>query len=231
MHRPSFIGTDKFGPLLVLLLGLFVLAPALQRSRGGTVVLGCVLALILVATLLACGVEVHRLRLWSLVGGVGAVVVTVGVLVVDGEPPAWVTGLLAGVLIVTTGLVLRRIIHQDRVTLSTVAGALCAYIMIGLAFGLVYRTISVLDVDAFSQPIGDDASYFSFVTLTTLGYGDITPVSETARSLTVLEAVLGQVLLVVLVARFVGNLGQTRERPGQFREFHDDVEEPPAPPE
>ena len=77
-----------------------------------------------------------------------------------------------------------------------------------MAWGLLYTWVDLRDPQAFSgiihSSVEEPMTYFSFVTLTTLGYGDITPVSNTARTLSWLEAVFGQVYLVVLVANLVG---------------------------
>ena len=111
-------------------------------------------------------------------------------------------------LVLTPFLVLRRVLAAPKVTVASVAGTLSAYLLVGITFGSLYRTMSVIDETAFSQPLGSAANYFSFVTLTTLGFGDIVAKSDMARSLVTLEAVLGQVLLVTLVARSVSTLGQ-----------------------
>jgi hypothetical protein len=214
MRRPRFIGPDRFGALLVLLLFTFVLVPVLQEIRLGGIVLGLLVALILVTALAASGLEARAVAIGGVFGVLAALATGASTLLADGAPAAWVTGLFAAVLAGTTAMVLRRILfHQDQITLKTVAGALCVYLMVGLSFASLYRTVSLLDLDAFTEELGGASTYFSFVTLTTLGYGDIAPVSDLTRSLATLEAVLGQVLLITLVARFVGNLGQARLRP------------------
>ena len=93
-------------------------------------------------------------------------------------------------------------------------GAICAYLLVGVTWALLFALIGDLDPGAFRWPSlhGEQVTeasfstytYFSFVTLTTLGYGDVSPVSEIARRLALLEALLGQIYLAVLVARLVG---------------------------
>jgi hypothetical protein len=105
---------------------------------------------------------------------------------------------------------------EERPTGERIFGALCAYLFIGICFALVYAHMEYRQPGTFSisnQGIGAAASeesslvpvftYYSFVTLTTLGYGDITPVTEHARTLAWLEALLGQIYLAVMVAGFV----------------------------
>jgi hypothetical protein len=88
------------------------------------------------------------------------------------------------------------------------------YLQLGIAFSFVYRTIEHFDPGSFSGagPMdGAALAYFSFVTLATLGYGDIVPTTQLARNLAVLETIIGQVFLVVVVARVVTTLGRMRE--------------------
>ena len=90
---------------------------------------------------------------------------------------------------------------------ETILGATCAYILFGLLFAFVYLALGELrDAPFFAQPGPHEASeylYFSFVALTTLGFGDLSPAVGLPQALTVLEALLGSVFLVTLVARLV----------------------------
>jgi hypothetical protein len=113
-------------------------------------------------------------------------------------------------------LILSDILHARLVTFDIIAGGISVYMFFGNIFGLIYAIIARMDPSAFNIPeltasyignnIGDvsSAMYFSFVTLTTLGYGDITPVNHFARTLAYLEAATGQVYLTVLIASLVG---------------------------
>jgi hypothetical protein len=86
-------------------------------------------------------------------------------------------------------------------------GALAAYLMLGMAFGFAYRGVAFLQPGPFFAGSGDaalpDALFFSFVTLTTTGYGDLVPAGNPGRSLAVLEALTGQLFLVTAVAKVV----------------------------
>ncbi len=108
-------------------------------------------------------------------------------------------------LLVAPTVVLMHVIRQRRVTADLIAGALTVYFILGLLFGIVFETIQDLSPGAMAFPEGAGPSRcsFSFVPLTPLGYGDATPLAGSARSLAVLEAFLGQVFMVVLVARLV----------------------------
>ncbi len=104
---------------------------------------------------------------------------------------------------------LHRIFSETTVTADTIQGGIAVYFLSGLLWAFFYETLLLFNPDAilFSDHVlgkFSDLIYFSFVTITTLGYGDITPVSRMAKNLAVLEAVWGQTYLAVLVARLVG---------------------------
>ena len=97
------------------------------------------------------------------------------------------------------------------IDINRLVGAACIYLLSGSMWGIVYFLLSVISPGSFVGITGEtwseqlnEFTYHSFVTLTTLGYGDITPVAPVARTLNYLEAVLGQLYLTVLVASLVG---------------------------
>ena len=98
-------------------------------------------------------------------------------------------------------------------TRDKIAGAICVYLLLGVIWSLAYAIIAVTTPGAFRAPEEITAGlaggshafiYFSFVTLTTLGYGDISPVAPVSQTLAWFEAVTGQLYLTILVARLVG---------------------------
>lgn len=107
---------------------------------------------------------------------------------------------------VTILAILIRLVRHREVTLSTVLGGFLSYALIGFAAAYLFIGIDALTADPFFNqgPANEgDFIYFSMVTLTTVGFGDLTAATEIGRRLVVIEAVLGQVFLVVLVARMV----------------------------
>ena len=140
---------------------------------------------------------------------VPAVVLTVIGVVLD-VGPLQVPGnvLTTGLMIIAPIMILRFVLIQRRGNSNVVFAALSVFLLIGVGFGIVFTWLASADPDVFSPPqeveAGDSSLfYYSFVTLTTLGFGDIAPVSEAARALTVVEALMGQIYLVVLIARLV----------------------------
>ena len=114
-------------------------------------------------------------------------------------------------------LMLHRIFMARVVTLDVISLALCTYVLLGMLWVLFYLPLLALDPDAFASttPLAGQnpihaMTYFSYVTLTTLGYGDIVPVAPLARSLAVVEALTGVLFLAVLISRLVGAYGSRR---------------------
>lgn len=120
---------------------------------------------------------------------------------------------LVYVVVAITGYLL--VVRQ--VTANLICASMCVYLLLGLTFALVYSTLESCNPNAFhvaehlrgvSMEFGAEGSsdvlYFSFVTLTTLGFGDLTPRTPSAKMLVSMEAVTGQLFLAVLVARLVG---------------------------
>ncbi|HEY5142303.1 MAG TPA: potassium channel family protein [Solirubrobacteraceae bacterium] len=111
---------------------------------------------------------------------------------------------------------LRRQLLDEGVTVQVVLGALSVYLLLGMSFAFVYGAVASLSSRAFfHQPlVGDgtiaDQTYFSFTTLTTTGYGDLTANVGLPRALAILEAIFGQLYLVTVVALVVSNFGRGR---------------------
>jgi hypothetical protein len=121
------------------------------------------------------------------------------------------------ILLLTTVVVVRRVLAKPTVTIQSIYGALSAYLIIGLMFAACYAAIQRLDTQDFfasNEPANTQTlQYFSFTTLTTLGYGDFTAARSGGRSLAVMEAVTGQVFLATLVARLVSAYQRPTLRP------------------
>lgn len=126
--------------------------------------------------------------------------------------------LFALLLLLTPAVMVLRLLMRQRITLDTVAGALTAYLQVGIFFAVLYRLVDLVGGgDFFAQgpmPVGA-FQYYSFITLTTVGYGDLTPGTSTGQLLASLEALTGQLFLVSIVALVVSNLGRDLPRRGR----------------
>jgi hypothetical protein len=199
---------DSYASLLVLLLANFFLLELVDDLRWGAAgsTLLAAAALVIAISDPVAGHHLNR-RHWTLVAA--CVALAPIVFLVNSVSLVGVTYLLPVALLVTATLpvTVNRVVHHRRVTSETVLGALCAYVLIGLLFAFLYLAVDDFrDSPFFAQPGEHDQGeflYFSFVALTTLGFGDLSPSVGLPQALTVIEALIGSVFLVTLVARLV----------------------------
>lgn len=199
---------DSYASLLVLLLANFFLLELVDDVRWGAIgsTILSALALLVAISDPESGHHITR-RNWLLVGA--CVALAPLVLIVDSASVVGAAYLLPIALLVTATLpvTITRVLHHRRVTWETVLGALCGYVLTGLLFAFVYIAVNeIRDAPFFTQPGPHDQGeflYFSFVALTTLGFGDLSPSEGLPQALTVVEALIGSIFLVTLVARLV----------------------------
>ena len=119
-----------------------------------------------------------------------------------------ISGILFFIMVITNTLAF--IFKSEDVTIEVIYAAILVYLLMALMWSFVYVLLVLINSASFNVALNPDQSYqmrfiyYSFVTITTLGYGDITPATELASSFSILEAVVGQLYLVVVVARLVG---------------------------
>jgi hypothetical protein len=210
---------DSYASLLVLLLANFFLLELVDDPRWGAIGSTLLSAAALVVAISDPDAG-HRIRRshWILVGA--CVALAPLVLIFSSSSIVGLTYLLPIALLVTATLpiTLSRVLRHRRITYETVLGALCAYVLIGLLFAFLYLAVSDLrDGPFFVQPGRHGQGeylYFSFVALTTLGFGDLSPSVGLPQALTVLEALFGNIFLVTLVARLVTLWVRQAEGPG-----------------
>jgi hypothetical protein len=123
---------------------------------------------------------------------------------------------IALLIVFATYCVLEYVLRSQIITRDQIEAGICMYLMLGFAFGAVFYLINVLDPSSFAVNTQlaagrerPDLMYFSFVTLATLGYGDITPRTNVARSLAVIEALAGMIYIAVFMARLVSMRSST----------------------
>ncbi len=219
--------------LTVSLFLFLLLSPTFSQRRLGEIVMNGTLSLVLVAAL----VGLSRRRLWLaaslLVGLPWLVMLWVDV---RADFPSWAEtcvgiSLILFFLILFVEMIIQ-ILAERNVTADTIARAVSAYLLLGIVWMGLYAVVYHLDHDAFvfSNPdmmgsvrngIWRQFLYFSYVTMTTLGYGDITPNSSSAQALVMVECIIGPMYLTILVARLVALYDHRRIR----EEVRDQIEE------
>lgn len=204
----------RFGVVLLLLLATFVFMAAGFSGSWVPLVTVALQGATLLATLVAARVGRRYVRLATLLvlaAFAGAVAATFF------SSDSVQGGLfLLNVLLVAVApvVIARSILERGVVDVQAVLGALCIYVLIGMLWAFLYNAIGALGSDPFFVQT-DKAStaeylYFSYVTQTTVGYGDFSAATGLGRSLAVLEALTGQLYLVTVVALLVANLGRIR---------------------
>lgn len=204
---------NKYTQLLLVLLLLFLVTPL--SGEGGIGALIFSLGLLVSITILIrtfCCLNRGIFRAFLVIAGLGFSLESMMRLGFIAQARVFlsISSNLIYSLFFTLAIVFlgRRIALDRKVTIDTIIGGVCIYVILGLLWFLLYQAIYTLDPNAFSFSVQrrdiHHLAYFSFTTLTTLGYGDIIPLSRLAMFLAGLEAVLGQMYSVIFIARLVG---------------------------
>lgn len=210
-------GSERYLVLLAALVVLLVVSANFEQTGVGGAVMVLVVWVVVLAAARAAGVRSSGWRRVLVIATVALLLMLPAVFSGNRDLGSAVFVILAAGMFAGPPMIVRRVFEHRRVTIRLVVAALCAYLQVGYAFGFLYQAIDLAsDAPFFSQGrVGGlfEYLYFSFITLTTVGYGDLTPAEDLGRSLVIIETLLGQVLLVVLVAYLVGNLAGDRRRP------------------
>ena len=215
---------DKgFGKLLISLLIYLLVSPFIPPGSVGGMVVHAWLSVVLYLAARAVVKNSHQRSISLALLGPLLVLFWLSILKIV---PFSTEGSLALFVIYYALLVYaftRQLITSREVTRNLIAGTLCLYLVIGLFWGAAYNLLYAIDNTAFSGNLVELAdvsklhvfNYFSMVTLTTLGYGDITPQTSGAGALCQMEAIIGQFFTAVLVAWLVGMYRRPGNKPSQ----------------
>ena len=201
---------ERFLILLCLILGLLVLVPILNRFVAAHIFLDIFLTAIAISMVYT----ISQKKRYVIVGVLFAIVMLAslwlqyffqnkGIAAI-----AMITGILFISVVIAS--ILGFVLKSEGVNREIIYAAILLYLLAALLWAFLYTFLELVDPASFNidldQPQGYLLvfQYYSFVTITTLGYGDITPVTEVAKAFSVLEAVIGQLYLVVVVAWLVG---------------------------
>ena len=201
---------DRFFILLCLIMGLLVLVPILKRFLVARIFLDIFLTAIAISMVHTISSKKRHV----VVGVLLAIVMLSSIWIQYLYPQNMVAaiGMIAGIFFsaVVIRSLLSFMLKSEEVTRDVIYAAILLYLLAALMWAFAYTFLELVDPASFNIDLGKPESYFlvfqyySFVTITTLGYGDITPVTEVAKTFSALEAVVGQLYLVIVVAWLVG---------------------------
>jgi hypothetical protein len=210
------VATDSYGLVLVLVVVTYLVSVSFMSGWAQSIVLAVQLATVLLTFRTARSALSARAMAAALIAAVAAVAVANLFIAVTSAAVAVAFVVSALLYFVAPFAVLRDIAARRTVDQETVLGAIAAYLIVGMCFAFTYRALGALQVIPFFGADGpgdmSQALFFSFVTLTTTGYGNLVPATNPGQSLAAMEAVLGQLFLVTAVAKII-----TAWRPNRWR--------------
>ena len=201
---------DRFLFLIVFIVALIVLGPFIEGFIGLRYFMDLFFSIIFIATIYAVSQKRYHIIIAAILMIPALFAVWIPDIPTNNTPLT--IGYICGLIVFAFAVIsiLNYIFNEETVTRQTISAAVAVYLLIALMWTFIYRLIENLYPASFAvahdklQEAPNIYLYFSLVTITTLGYGDITPIGSQALSLAVLEAITGQIYLVVVVAWFVG---------------------------
>ena len=211
---------DSYGLVLLLLVISYFCDAALGDYTWGRVVVVFVLAAATWLALRASQVERRPMRIAQALIPVLCVVAVASLLIGQENVAQAVTAAISLVLVVVAPVAIGwHLARKMALSIETFLGAVCVYLLIAQLFATVFALTAVISGQPFfvqtGHPSAIDYIYFSFVTITTVGYGDFSAAQSVGKMLAVTEAVFGQLYLITVVALVVQNLGTKRQQQRQ----------------
>lgn len=216
----------RFSLLLASLIIAVVIAPLLEATKLGDLIQLSCLTLVFVSAVFINWQ--HRTKLWLFAVAAIAALTLHWLALFFPSDNLSILRYVAGFIFLgfTAALLLKSIFSRDEVTPNAILGSICIYLLLGLMWALGYSALIVIEPEPFhlpeslvmespdNHPSLATLLYFSFVTMSTLGYGDITPQTDLARTLTWTQSVTGQFYLAVLVARLISAMPKQERSTG-----------------
>jgi len=223
-QRSSSERRRRFGLLLVAISAVFAVEGIADPGPWPEAIASVLLAITVILSLRVADARPGVMRPVVLVTGILTAVAIIAAVAGHSRGIAVAGSQLLLVIVAPPATMLgtiRTLRLRNQVTIEAVFGVLCLYVLFGMLFAFLYSVIALADGGAFfaghEKATIAHCQYFSFTTLTTVGYGDLTAVSNLGRTLANSEALVGQIYLVTVVTLIVGNLGLRRREPVEER--------------
>ena len=228
-HSPGY----QFGWVLLLLGLTFVVMASGPPDAWVRILTVFLQGLTLLAALLASRVSRRLFRVAAIVALISLLTAVGSVVVSTSKDPTSVFFLLNILLVATTPVVIARSLWRRQIIdVRTVLGAVCIYVLLGMMFVFVYAAINGIASSPFfvqtTNATTPDFLYFSFITQTTVGYGDFTAAGDLGRALSVIEALTGQLYLVTIIAVLVSRLSSRNMTTGPANEAANSGDDTPS---
>ena len=203
---------NKYSQLLATLIILFIVTPAFSGTTG-RIVISAVFTFTIIAIIRTFNLHEREYLLLFALAGASLALDIHTTLRLDSEQDklfiVFVQTIYSLFLLTALVTINRKIFVEKKVSGDTIRGGIAVFFLIGTFWALLYNIVYLLDPNSFSQTIDvnkdfNSMFYFSFTTLTTLGYGDISPVNDLARTLANLEAIVGVMYPAIYISRVVG---------------------------
>ena len=213
----AFLRPNSYGLVLLLVVATYIVSISVTEAQAASIVLIVQVATVWLALRTAQAAKPVRTVADVVLGLAG--VVAVGSFFVHGH------GAQLGAIFIISCLlylvapfaIVRHLLLSQKVDRETLLGAVTAYLLFGMFFAFLYRALGELGSVPFFGDAGDGTLsqdlFFSFVTMTTVGYGNLVPAANPGQALAVIEAVTGQLFLIVAVGKVVSSMTPRRRRP------------------
>ena len=218
-NQPGWLRRNRFSFLLISIVFFMILRPFVEDLVGLSFLMEIFVTAILLSGIYA--VSEDRVSLvFALLTGLPALLTNWSFQLLKTPSLLLIHHICAGLFFgVATIIIIRHLVNQKEITVDLIWGAVCGYFLLGFMWGDIFSLLETIQPGSFNLreqggvPDIDSLIYFSFVTLATLGYGDIVPLTEKAASLSIIETIMGQMYLVVNIAALVAiRISQSKSR-------------------
>jgi hypothetical protein len=210
----SFVSADSYGLVLLLVVVTYVVSVSVTETRAASVVLAVQLATVWLILRTS-----HARRVVRLIAGVVLILAAVAVVVSlfahnPGDQLGGIFTVCCVLFLIAPFSIVRHLLTRRVIDTETLLGAVAAYLLIGMFFAFAYKAAGEFGSVPFFGPAGSGSLsqdlFFSFVTMTTVGFGNLVPASNPGQTFAVLEAVIGQLFLVVAVGKIISSMQPRR---------------------